>query len=558
MKFTHGRMKFGRVGRILACLFVAAAMSGARTTAAREFVNPIGGGQDPWVVMHNGRYLWCFSEADRNLSVGVSDRLTSLGERHIVWRAPDKGPVSRQIWAPELHLLGGRWHIYFAASDGKNENHLAYVLRSAGGDPRGPYALHGPLATGDGPDGASPNVWAIDMTVLEHGSRRYAIWSGWDAPGTDRQFLYIAPMSDPLTIAAPRTRICANDDHVWERTEGKIESRGLNEGPQVVKRAGRTFLIYSCGASWLRTYKYGLLELTGTDPLNPGSWAKPPEPVFRSAGETIGVGHGSFVPSPDGREMWHAYHAKPDPKPGWRRAVFLQPLDFRADGFPIFGTPVQAGEPLPWPSGQTSTSPVLPFHTTLAARDGLKGFSYYGHAQYLTQDDEGVILGGVPRNPVNVYRSGEKLVLNDGSFGDLEMSVRIRAMDGAGDAGLLFRVRRPAVGHDAQEGYFAGILPNENRVVLGRTDGRAWTELARAERPIPVGVDLRLTVCARGDDLRIFLDDAEVLAARDAAIPYGSVGLRVVNAQAKFRDLRVSIPGGGAFLKPAPDRAANP
>ena len=50
----------------------------------------------------------------------------------MVWRSPAKGPVSRQIWAPELHLLEGRWHIYFAASDGKNENHLLTVVENGG------------------------------------------------------------------------------------------------------------------------------------------------------------------------------------------------------------------------------------------------------------------------------------------------------------------------------------------------------------------------------------------------------------------------------------------
>jgi hypothetical protein len=78
-------------------------------------------------------------------------RLTSLGRKHIVWRAPDRGPVSREVWAPELHFLDGKWHIYFAASDGKNENHLAYVLVSEDSDPLGKYTLHGPWRRATGP-----------------------------------------------------------------------------------------------------------------------------------------------------------------------------------------------------------------------------------------------------------------------------------------------------------------------------------------------------------------------------------------------------------------------
>ncbi len=90
-------------------------------------------------------------------------------------------------------------------------------------------------------------------------------------------------------------------------------------------REGRTFLVYSCAASWLPTYKLGMLELAGDDPLDAASWQKHPEPVFRSNGSTYGVGHSGFMTSPDGREWWHVYHAKMDPDPGWRRAIYTQP-----------------------------------------------------------------------------------------------------------------------------------------------------------------------------------------------------------------------------------------
>jgi GH43 family beta-xylosidase len=312
------------------------------------FVNPVCEGADPWVIRDaaRNRYLWCSTEKDRGITLYVSRSLTERGAKHIIWRAPEKGNCSREVWAPELHLLDGRWHIYFAASDGRNENHLTYVLRSRTDDPLGGYELFGPLSTGEGIDGKSPNVWAIDMTVLEYGGKRYAIWSGWDAPGTDRQFLYIAPMKSPTELAGPRVRLCSNADYEWERTEPGVKGRGLNEGPQVLKQGRRTFLIYSCGASWLPNYKLGLLELKGRDPLSPQAWRKHSEPVFQGTEETYGVGHSCFVASSDNKELWHVFHAKRDRKPGWRRAIFAQPMSFDATGFPRFGVPVKAGEKL--------------------------------------------------------------------------------------------------------------------------------------------------------------------------------------------------------------------
>jgi GH43 family beta-xylosidase len=101
------------------------------------FVNPIAEGADPFVVRDGDRYLWCQTVGDAGVAVWTSDRLTSLGTKHVVWRAPDSGPCSAQVWAPELVRLDGRWHIYFAASDGRNENHLAYVLVADSDDPLG-------------------------------------------------------------------------------------------------------------------------------------------------------------------------------------------------------------------------------------------------------------------------------------------------------------------------------------------------------------------------------------------------------------------------------------
>ena len=236
-----------------ALLFLIGMPSGALAEKAATFVNPIMEGADPWVMRHEDNYVWCLSEGNRAIALHVSPDLTRPGRKHIVWTAPKRGPVSREVWAPELHFLDDRFHIYFAASDGKNANHLAYVLRSKTADPLSEYTLHGPFATGEGADGRTPNIWAIDMTVLELSDKRYALWSGWDAPGTDRQYIYIAPMKSPTGLAGPRVRLCDNADHLWERIEPDVNKRGLNEGPQVFQARGKTAVVYSCAASWLPT-----------------------------------------------------------------------------------------------------------------------------------------------------------------------------------------------------------------------------------------------------------------------------------------------------------------
>ncbi|MDF1852435.1 MAG: sulfatase-like hydrolase/transferase [Verrucomicrobiales bacterium] len=506
-----------------------------------QFVNPVAEGADPWVVRdpNADRYLWCFSEGNRAIAIHAGQRLTSLGEKHIVWTAPDVGLVSQQVWAPELHFLDGKWHIYFAASDGKNENHLAYALVSADADPLGEYTLHGPLETGDRP---GEPVWAIDMTVLEHEGKRYALWSGWDEPGSDRQYLYAAAMKSPTEVVPPRVRICSNDDFPWEFTLNAGKGRGLNEAPQVIKTDHSTFVTYSCGASWKPTYKLGRLELTGRDPLDPLSWVKHKRPVFTSTDHTFGVGHSCFVQSPDGSQLWHVYHAKRDREDGWRRGIFVQPMDIGPKGFPRFFRPVAPGEALDRPAGEAPLPEIaLPFESPLDANVA-SPWSLYGHHQRIAFKEDGLHLGQQPDDPVNDYRCGEKVMLDRAVPTDLRAEVVIDFRDGkkSRDAGIVFRVTGPAVGYDAQRGYFVGLIPGTNRLVIGRMDGKGWTELARAETAIDPTEPQRVAIEVKGNRLTAFHNGNEVVATEDDTYASGRIGLRVVNTHAVFQELTIT------------------
>jgi arylsulfatase A-like enzyme/GH43 family beta-xylosidase len=513
----------------------------------QQFTNPIFEGADPWVVQHDDKYIYCMSDGNRAIALHVSKDLTKPGAKHIVWQAPDSGPYSREIWAPELHQLDGRWYIYFAADDGDNRNHLSYVLESEGNDPLGPYELRGPIYTGDDPDQQDDNRWAIDATVLEHDGKRYLLWSGW-ADDNDEQWLYIAPMKSPWELAGPRVKLCHNADFLWERVGEQPEQRGLHEGPQVLKNEGRTFVVYSTSSSWQPTYKLGMLELKqGGNPLNPKDWKKFERPVFTGNERTYGVGHASFVKSPDGAENWIVYHAKRDRDDGWRRAVFAQPFHWDADGLPNFGAPVAAGELLDLPSGTPLVQPEDGGRMFNKFTD-LEGWNYFGHHQLMEVRDGRAILGVRPQSPINVYRSGEKLIWENGDWRNFRVGANVRILSGDRDAGILFRVRQPSVGYDAQEGYFAGIIPRSGRVVLGATDGLNWRQIAEAKADISTGAYYRLEAIARGDLIKVLLDGEELISAEDDEFSRGTIGLRVVDVEASFSDVSVEP------LKPRPKR----
>ena len=77
-------------------------------------------GADPWVYKHDdGRYYYTQTTGG-NVTLWRSSTLSGIGDaqRKVIWTKPATGPASRDIWAPELHYLNGKWYAYFAASSG--------------------------------------------------------------------------------------------------------------------------------------------------------------------------------------------------------------------------------------------------------------------------------------------------------------------------------------------------------------------------------------------------------------------------------------------------------
>ena len=522
--------------RILALILtLAAVLLPPAVLQGEKFANPILEGADPWVVHHEGTYYLVQSERQVGVSLRMSDCLTRWGDRQVIWRAPAEGMYSREVWAPKIYFIDGRWYIYTAASDGQNKNHLMWVFQSESDDPLGPYVNKGALYTGDHIETQEHNRWAIDGNTFVHEGERYFVWSGW--PGTeDVQFLYIARMSNPWTIATNRVKLCHNADYLWERVAESPDERGLHEGPQMLQRDGRLLLIYSASASWLPTYKLGMLELAaGGDPMNPDDWFKHPEPVFQSTEETFGVGHNCFTTSPDGSEDWIVYHAKVDRAPGWRRMIFAQPFRWTDDGLPDFGRPVAAGELLPLPSGQPQRPRKQALEESFAgARLGSR-WGYYGHHRLMAVRDGRLHLGrSEARDPAYIFRTGEKVVHHDFAADDVEVRTRLRFVAGQRDAGVLFRVQYPAVGYDAQHGYYAGLVLGTDLLVLGKTDGTNWQELVRAHTPLGLDQDYELAVRAEGPRIQVSLDGKMLIEHDDATYRRGSVGVRVVDTHAAF------------------------
>jgi len=319
------------------------------------FTNPIvpAPAADPWVSFKDGYYYYCrTSPREPGIIVGKSRDLSQIGNRGTwqpVYTPPPGTAYSKEIWAPELHFLKDRWYIYFAADNGKNENHRMYVLESKENDPQGSYVFRGKISD-------PSDRWAIDGTVLDLGARgMFFVWSGWEGTTNVRQNLYVAPMSDPGTICGPRVLI-STPTEPWET----IGTPQVNEGPQILRRGEVIHVVYSASGSWTEDYCLGLLTCTDGQVMRPQSWTKR-GPVFSKSDQAYGVGHASFTQSPDGTEDWIVYHGMQRPDGGWgNRSVRAQ--RFSWDGvYPDFGRPVKPGVAITLPSGtRQEIPPVLP------------------------------------------------------------------------------------------------------------------------------------------------------------------------------------------------------
>jgi GH43 family beta-xylosidase len=365
--------------RVAALLLLSACARHAPPSDASPdgtFANPIVATEagDPWVVRDGAHYYFTATlEPDGGLWVWESPTLTGLGRtrrRARVWAAPTSGPTSRQIWAPELHRLRGRWYLYFTASDGVDDHHRHYVLAARSDDPLGAY---------EPPVRVDPAFehYAIDGSVLAlPDGRLYFLYC---ASGPENG-VYIAPMSDPTRVSGPGVRIVRGTEpweHGWRRASGGWERDAgyWVEAPEALVHDGRVFLAYSAGHTATPHYYVGLMTLApGGDPMDPAAWTKRPTPILApveapggaatggaATGGAYTTGHNSFTVSPDGRESWIVYHAKdravwggqtPDTGARVVRSVRAQPFTWAADGTPRFAPAIPSGVRLRRPSGE--------------------------------------------------------------------------------------------------------------------------------------------------------------------------------------------------------------
>ena len=266
----------------------------------------------------------------------------STATERVLWRHLASGPMSGFIWAPELHLIDGKWIMYFAAGpSGGGEDVFrirTYALACDGGDPMtGKWSVLGQLRT-------PWDTFTLDSTSFVHRGTRYLAWAQREPGIETNSNLYLAPLATPLTLAAAPARLTV-PTLPWE-----VQGFKVAEAPAVLERNGRLFMTYSASATDAR-YCMGMLTARAdANIMDPTVWSKSPTPVFVSSprNNVWGPGHNSFTVDERDRDML-VYHARDykeiagDPLFDPNRHTRVQPLGFHADCTPHFGMPARNG-----------------------------------------------------------------------------------------------------------------------------------------------------------------------------------------------------------------------
>lgn len=303
----------------------------------------------PWIMQRADPYVYLHTDGSYYFTASVPeyDRIVlrkagSLGtlaqaEEKTIWLCHESGPMSKHIWAPELHFIFGKWYIYYAGGEKDDPWKIRpYVLECKDNDPMtGTWQELGIMNCSED-DEFSFRAFSLDATVFSNGGEHYYVWAEKVGVGKQISNLYIARMKNGNTLDTVQV-LLTTPDYDWER-----HGFWVNEGPSVIKRGGKIYLTYSASDTG-PAYCMGMLTADeSSDLLDPRSWSKERYPVLKtdSAKGIYGPGHNSFTKDADGNDIL-VFHARTeaeiegDPLYNPNRHAMLMPIRWENDR-PVF------------------------------------------------------------------------------------------------------------------------------------------------------------------------------------------------------------------------------
>ena len=320
----------------------------------RSFQNPISphDAPDPFMTFDpvTGYYYALFTRGSK-LELFRSrhaDTIITDGDSRVLYTPNgERDGIFGDIWAPEMHRgSNGKWYVYTSGRIRPEPSQKRiFVLEGPSDDPFvGDWTFCGmPF----------PNVFSIDPTVYTAPDGTQYLCSSRVDP-TYGQVLDICDLVNPYT-PGKHTATVAKAELEWELIPPYVGKAAIVEGGFFVEKNERLFLIYSANGCWSDHYCLGVLEHTGGSLCCADNWKKHEKPLLVYGNGVFGPGHATFFASPDGSELWCAYHGmkRHNETVTWDARFFhIQRVDFDANGFPVMGKPVGYETKLASPKGE--------------------------------------------------------------------------------------------------------------------------------------------------------------------------------------------------------------
>lgn len=293
---------------------------------------------DPAMCRWEGKYYFISTndlDWNHTLYIRVADSIPGLvtAQQHLILDNETYPHLGNLLWAPEMHIIGGRLYIFHAGTPGPFVQEQSHVMAlKPGGNPikASDWEMSRRVVRRDGSPLFEKGI-TLDMTVFHSAGKLYAAWSQRQFDPVDQgAWLYIAQLdpeqpwrllSDPQVLTVP--------EYGWENNHTFVV-----EGPFALYRGGRILLTYS-GALVDSTYVVGLLSMDeGKDPLDLANWTKENYPLLtsRSVPGEFGPGHNAYVTDEDGL-TWNTYHARPGVN--GPRSSGIRRVHFNCEDFPV-------------------------------------------------------------------------------------------------------------------------------------------------------------------------------------------------------------------------------
>ena len=224
-------------------------------------------------------------------------------EEITIWDEKDSALSHRFIWAPEIHEIGGKWYVLFAAS--ASENNVwdidCHIIQCVGSDPYTDEWKD--IGKFTACDDFAFRGFSLDMTHFECAGKHYVAWA--QNGGNSNVYLAEINPDEPWKTVTP-SMLLTKPEYDWERVRIPV-----NEGPAAMIHNGRIYLAFSASATGPE-YCIGLMFADeNADLLDIKSWTKLDRPLLTSDdldGE-YGPGHNSFVKDENGDWIF-IYHSR--------------------------------------------------------------------------------------------------------------------------------------------------------------------------------------------------------------------------------------------------------